>query len=312
MVETRNTRLNSWKEIAAYLRVDVRTAQRWACSRGLPVHRIPGAGRRAVFGSVREIEAWLQSDKLSNLDGASLSGGSAEDAGLDYSQSADTTARDDGECEVLGSGSPIKSRYFSGKTLAIALSGVAAIIGLVTLVRAREITKIDSVSPIYAAKGQTIIIRGHGFGPRPHTLHMDSEGGVNTLAGSYLTSLAIINAGSGANHWVAGRAGETNVCEISVRLESWTDSQIVISGFSGPVGHGCGEKYQIKAGDPIEVGVFGPWNQCGPGGIANCPEEINRGRIGTFRTVVLDSPNPEPPCSVSAGLVAVSETSSQH
>jgi excisionase family DNA binding protein len=49
MSRVEDTRINSWKEIAAYLRVDIRTARRWAQERGLPLRRIPGEGRRAVF-----------------------------------------------------------------------------------------------------------------------------------------------------------------------------------------------------------------------------------------------------------------------
>lgn len=34
-----NERLDSWKEIASYLKRDVRTVQRWERREGLPVHR---------------------------------------------------------------------------------------------------------------------------------------------------------------------------------------------------------------------------------------------------------------------------------
>src|SRR5947207_15615623 len=36
---TAGDRLDSWKEIATYLRREVRTAQRWEKKEGLPVHR---------------------------------------------------------------------------------------------------------------------------------------------------------------------------------------------------------------------------------------------------------------------------------
>ena len=52
-------RLNSWKEIAGFLRVDVKTAQRWESTRGLPVRRLPGEGRKTVFAFQDEIEGWL-------------------------------------------------------------------------------------------------------------------------------------------------------------------------------------------------------------------------------------------------------------
>ncbi len=50
--------LDSWKEIAAYLRRDVRTARRWEQTRGLPVHRLPGDGRAPVFAVRGELDRW--------------------------------------------------------------------------------------------------------------------------------------------------------------------------------------------------------------------------------------------------------------
>lgn len=52
-------RLVSWKEIAAYLRCEERTAQRWERDRQLPVHRLPGDKRGVVFAFRRELDAWL-------------------------------------------------------------------------------------------------------------------------------------------------------------------------------------------------------------------------------------------------------------
>jgi hypothetical protein len=48
--------LGSWKEIAAYLRHDLRTVQRWERERGLPIHRIPGAKRSGVFAYTEELD----------------------------------------------------------------------------------------------------------------------------------------------------------------------------------------------------------------------------------------------------------------
>ena len=42
-------RLNSWKEIAAFVGRDERTVKRWEEARGLPVRRMPGTGHAAVF-----------------------------------------------------------------------------------------------------------------------------------------------------------------------------------------------------------------------------------------------------------------------
>lgn len=54
-------RLKSWKEIAAFFGVDERTAKRWEGTRGLPVHRLPGATRAAIFAYRDELDLWLRS-----------------------------------------------------------------------------------------------------------------------------------------------------------------------------------------------------------------------------------------------------------
>ena len=59
--EQSEKRFDSWKEIAAYLGRDIRTVQRWETTRGLPVHRLPGAGRGAVYALRSEIDQWSRS-----------------------------------------------------------------------------------------------------------------------------------------------------------------------------------------------------------------------------------------------------------
>ena len=53
-----NGKLDSWKEIAAYLDRDVRTVIRWEKKRNLPVHRLPGG--QAVFAYKAELDNWLK------------------------------------------------------------------------------------------------------------------------------------------------------------------------------------------------------------------------------------------------------------
>lgn len=52
-------RHDSWKEIAAYLRRDERTVQRWERECALPVHRTPGRRRGSVFAYRQELDPWL-------------------------------------------------------------------------------------------------------------------------------------------------------------------------------------------------------------------------------------------------------------
>lgn len=55
------TRLDSWKEIARYLGKHQRTVIRWEKKNGLPVHRVPGGSKQAVFAYKEEIDSWLVS-----------------------------------------------------------------------------------------------------------------------------------------------------------------------------------------------------------------------------------------------------------
>ena len=55
-------RIHGWREIAAYLGRDERTAKRWEKQRGLPVRRVPGDGRANVYAQRSEVEAWLLRD----------------------------------------------------------------------------------------------------------------------------------------------------------------------------------------------------------------------------------------------------------
>jgi Tol biopolymer transport system component len=52
------TRLDSWKEIAAYLGRGVTTVQRWENDEGLPVHRLPHAKKGSVFAFTDELDGW--------------------------------------------------------------------------------------------------------------------------------------------------------------------------------------------------------------------------------------------------------------
>lgn len=56
------TRLDSWKAIAAFFDRDERTVKRWEKDRGMPVHRVPGSVRGTVFAYHGELSRWLQGE----------------------------------------------------------------------------------------------------------------------------------------------------------------------------------------------------------------------------------------------------------
>src|SRR5580704_14997691 len=59
-----NERLDSWKEIAAYLRRAVRTVQLWEKTEGLPVHRHNHNALGSVFAYKSEVDTWWNGPHL--------------------------------------------------------------------------------------------------------------------------------------------------------------------------------------------------------------------------------------------------------
>lgn len=60
-------RFDSWKEIAAYLKREVRTVQRWEKSEGLPIRRHQHQKQGSVFAYKSELDAW-RTDRQSVID----------------------------------------------------------------------------------------------------------------------------------------------------------------------------------------------------------------------------------------------------
>ena len=57
-------RLDSWKEIATYVRRDITTVQRWERREGMPVHRHLHDKRGSVYAYTSELDGWLRSRKI--------------------------------------------------------------------------------------------------------------------------------------------------------------------------------------------------------------------------------------------------------
>ena len=57
-------RLDSWKEIAAYLKRDVTTVQRWEKREGMPVHRHLHDRMGSVYAYRTDLDAWMRSRNL--------------------------------------------------------------------------------------------------------------------------------------------------------------------------------------------------------------------------------------------------------
>jgi Tol biopolymer transport system component len=104
-------RLDSWKEIAAYLNRDVTTVQRWEKREGMPVHRHLHDRMGSVFASQAELDRWARGRNLP-----------AAPENLNNAPSADSPAQPP---HPAISTSPTRWRF----VLALAAAGVAVAIG---------------------------------------------------------------------------------------------------------------------------------------------------------------------------------------
>ena len=107
--------------------------------------------------------------------------------------------------------------------------------------------RIDSVTAILPQARQKIVITGRGFGLHVPYVHTDSP------------YLAIRDL---SRDWSAGRMIPQNSDEVMVDVENWTDTEIVLSGFSGDYGV---KGWTLAAGDKLEIAVWNPQSGVGPG-----------------------------------------------
>jgi TolB-like protein len=95
-------RLDSWKEVAAYLKRGTRTVQRWEREKGLPVHRLRPEKLGPVFAFKSELDAWWSSSAALEFEtGAELNGSIAVLPFADMSPKNDQTYFCDGLAEEI-------------------------------------------------------------------------------------------------------------------------------------------------------------------------------------------------------------------
>ena len=132
---------------------------------------------------------------------------------------------------------------------------------------------ITSVSLITAEQYQTITIKGTGFGKHaPYTGDSD-----------YISFFDLRTNPPG---WQAGYSGYNDT--ITLIVNSWSNTKIVLGGFSGAWGE-AGFDYTLGVGDPVEVQVWNPQTGAGP---SNFDSTVN---TEPTKTALTSSPNPSTP-----------------
>lgn len=136
-------RLDSWKEIAAYLRRDVTTVRRWEKREGLPVHRHKHDKLGSVHAEVSEIDQWWQR--------RIQSGAAAVDPAPHGEPVPPAIARDSSRATDLASGAiPARRRaawIFGGTSLFLVLLLAGFVWSRPSAITARHVVRFEIFPP---------------------------------------------------------------------------------------------------------------------------------------------------------------------
>ena len=131
-----NDRLDGWEQISAYLGWHTRTLIRWEKQKGMPIHRVPGGKRQAVFAYRHEIDQWyhqrgkeaLNEEAAVSHDGSSRALSVSPVAVLESSPSFEDHHSEEADLVAAPSnGRPLPHRTYRAAILvAVALLGAIA------------------------------------------------------------------------------------------------------------------------------------------------------------------------------------------
>lgn len=120
-------RLDSWKEIAAYVGRDVRTVIRWEQKGGLPVYRVPVGQRQAVYAFRHEIDEWMAGGIPGSLQLAAALEVAATRAGWNHDAGTAVLADPVAHSKPRSAWAPLRehSRIVAGSALIAVLAVIA-------------------------------------------------------------------------------------------------------------------------------------------------------------------------------------------
>jgi len=110
--------------------------------------------------------------------------------------------------------------------------------------------RIDGVSAVIAQQVQTITITGIGFGQTP----------------AYLGDSDFLQVSDLTRDWNAGWSRSPGTDKVGLKVTSWTDTKIVIEGFTGAYASG---QWSLGEGDNIRFRVWNPQTGQGPAAYAS-------------------------------------------
>jgi hypothetical protein len=115
--------------------------------------------------------------------------------------------------------------------------------------RAKGVPHIGSIIPSGSGQSLTLTINGSGFGAAP------SEVGQNTNSPFFVfTDYNAMAPGTDGFPWNAGFCGADDCNGVTIGYVSWTDTQIVVSGFGSE--YGGTSNWEVNPRDAFCVGIW--------------------------------------------------------
>lgn len=219
-------RLESWKSIGDFLRVNERTAKRWEKERGLPVHRLPGASRSCVFAYAAEIESWRNSCQQTH-------------PGSDIGVSALPPDSDpQSHAEDVGVARPVPSRRLRTAQWLLA-AGLTAIIALLAVAAARKfpgeffraVAAHASPAPgqVHSPDAQKLYLRGRYY------WNLRTADGLATAMDAYTQAIVLdpsfadAYAGLAETYDLLPQFGRADLRESLIKAEAAADRAIALN-----------------------------------------------------------------------------------
>jgi len=169
-------RLDSWKDIAAHFRRDIRTVQLWEKKEGLPVCRQEHAGRATVYAFREELDAWLHA--RSNLKALASVVQEAATARQE-TPTAEPAAESDAESSL--------ARRFSA--LVLLFAGVVVLTTVCAVLYVRHVERIASQPQPSLASGMLAVLPFEDLTPQPASRNQPTDFLVDGLTDALITDL---------------------------------------------------------------------------------------------------------------------------